>query len=600
LHFTFIILNLNCLLMNARDLKSPIPYQLQPICANMDTIPAELVDRISSYLEHNDLKNTLLVSKSFRHAAEKYSGAFYQFRLHEETAEKFLTTFSGHRFSYLRDVEFWIDLPRIEYTYPLPRDDAEQLQKNDESLTRQINLLFETIKTAERRAREQNHYGKILLKINAADRWASCKYLPLGFPLHLSWRVHLLEPEKLPMLDSIRSLEVRRGVQGGSGDSDINKGYISARVRPDYRIMVDLAVKCPNLEFLGCCVGGDEWQRKWESTAERYLTRDWAGPRRDTRRDFSIALEASKLPRSLRRINLDFLYDLDEATMIDHLNAQPNMVLPAANDPFSISLSHLSHQLRHVNLRVVTDESLFWPEATGGIPWPSLETFIVMFHMVSPSGTWYFQGFHGEGGNMSGFEVTDASYPSFEATEEDNEMVDYVDTNGHVETDSISSRFRIVPNDNILRPFLEGFARATSQMRMLKEAALYCPLSWQPEDEYYPSDFEEDEDELEEEKLLPQHGRQYTNLAWGIYYRAPGQKDSKPGRLPSEARQLWWMVSTWRPDPELHELFQQIGRQASDDELIEHWFHDRYGETLVHRWYFEGFLQDVKGYRGQF
>ncbi|PVH90435.1 hypothetical protein DM02DRAFT_22313 [Periconia macrospinosa] len=561
----------------------------------MDKIPPELIDRISSYLEHDDLKSTLLLSKSFHFSAERYSRAFYRFALHEGNANKFVNTFSGHRLSYLRELEFWIRLPRIEYRYPEGRDNADQLRENDRSLTQQITFLFDTIKTVEQRAGEQNNPGKILLKLYAPLRWVSNKYPTLAYHRQLSWRVYLLEAERLPTLGSIRALEIRRGVQAPFEARDAD--YRLATVKLDYRVMVDLAVKFPNLEYLGCRIGGDEWQPKWETKAARYLTRDWAGPRRDTRRDFAEALKSARLPNSLRRICLDFLHRLDEVTGVDHLNAQPNLVMPAPNDPFSISLHHLSHQLRRIHLRVVADKSLFWSETGGITSWPNLESLVVMFHMVSPSGKWYFQGPNGEGRNMVGFEVTDASYPPLEESEYDEEMQQNIDGHGHRKNDTISSQFRIVPNNDTLRPFLVGFASATAHMRLLKEAALWCSLAWEPE---YGSDHDSDDDDHAENEWLSEITRDYGSLAWGIYYLASGERDfTHPERLPSEVPQLWWRVSKWRPDPELHELFQQIGRQLWGGSLKEHWIDDTYGEGLVNWHYFESFIQDEIEFMGQ-
>jgi hypothetical protein len=556
----------------------------------MDKLPAETIDRISSYLEEDDLKNTLLLSKSFRFPAEKYSNAFYRFPLHEGNAGKFIDTFSSHRLSYLRELEFWTRLPRIEHSYPENRDSPEELRKNDRQLTQQITFLFDTIKTVEKRAGEQNCTGKILLKLYAPLRLVSKKYSSLSFHQHSSWRVHLLQPESLPTLDSIRALEIRRGVQAPFEDS--KAGYSWATVKLDYRVIVDLAVKCTNLEYMGCRIGGDEWQMKRETKAARYLLRDWAGPRRDTRRHFAEALKSARLPSSLRRIGLDFLYQPEEVTDIDHLDEQPNMVLPSPNDPFSTSLHHLSHQLRRVHLRVVADESLFGSGA-GGITscqWPNLESLVVMFHMVSPSGKWYFESPRGEGRNTTGFQVTGASYPPLEVSEYDEEMQSNAGRDGHRENDSISSQFRIVPNDDTLRPLLANFARATAQMTSLKEAALWCLLAWMPE---YGSDYDSDDDGHLEDQWLPEDTTDHRSLAWGIHYLASGEKDfSHPEQLRSEVPQLWWRVSKWRPDPELHELFLQIGRRPGVESVMEHWVDGYYGDKLVHRSHFESFLQD--------
>jgi hypothetical protein len=76
----------------------------------------------------------LLLSRAFRYPAERYSGAFSKFALCENTADKFIGTFSGHRLLYLRDLQFGIRLPLPEDRER--RDNADQLSKNDKSLTK--------------------------------------------------------------------------------------------------------------------------------------------------------------------------------------------------------------------------------------------------------------------------------------------------------------------------------------------------------------------------------------------------------------------------------------------------------------------------------
>jgi hypothetical protein len=70
-------------------------------------------------------------------------------------------------FCILRNVEFGISLPLPED--PEGRDNADQLSKNDKSLTEQISILFKTIKTVEERAGSQN-IGKIRLAISSPLR----------------------------------------------------------------------------------------------------------------------------------------------------------------------------------------------------------------------------------------------------------------------------------------------------------------------------------------------------------------------------------------------------------------------------------------------
>ena len=60
----------------------------------MNTLPAELIDRISSLLDYSDLKHTLLLSPVFHAAAEFHSGAFARFRFdtRNEACDSFVST----------------------------------------------------------------------------------------------------------------------------------------------------------------------------------------------------------------------------------------------------------------------------------------------------------------------------------------------------------------------------------------------------------------------------------------------------------------------------------------------------------------------------
>ena len=555
----------------------------------MNQLPQELVDRISSHLAPNDLKNTLLLSHAFRFSAEKYSGAFIRFSLNEDNADKFIDTFSGHRLLFLRDLEFGIRLPLPEDSFH--RDNADQLSKHDKIFTQQITFLFNTIKMVEERAGNQNKPGTVRLVINYPIRPIS-RGQSLSFHHHLSWRVHLLEPEALPLLESVRSLEVGNDIVGTFVNRAEDANCDWALVKLDYRVMVDLVVKFPNLEYWGCRIGGDEWSPKTKQEAARYLTQDWAGPRRDTRQDFAKALSSAHLPNSLRRVRLDFLHDKDNSTKIDHFTAQPNMVSPAANDLFSTSLHHLSHHLRRLHLRVLADETLFWPKDNCTSSWPNLESLVVMFHMVSPSGQWYFIGPNGEGRDTAAFKVTHASYPPLETTGYDWEMDNQITSQGDRRfRENINSRVRIVPNGTTLRPFLAGFAKAASNMRALQEAVLWCPLAWDPDND--PDSDGSSVEELETD-LLPRDCPDPDKLAWGVHYQAKGEPNftRQGAKRPTEAPLLWWKVGKWRPDPELHGLFQQIGGMSLGDDLEEHWEDEEYGEGLVDWDYFEYCVQE--------
>ena len=553
---------------------------------SMDQLPQELIDRISRYLSRDSLKNTLLLSHAFRFAIEKYSGAFAKLTLGEDNAEKFIATFSGHRLLYLRDLEFGISLPLPEDSER--RDNADQLSKHDKIFTQGIAYLFKTIKTVEERAESQNVYGKFRLIISSPSR-PIIRGHSLSYHDHLSWRVHLLEPGELPLLKSVRSLEIGNNYCWTFGRRAEDPVCNRAPVQLDYRVMVDLVVKLPNLDYWGCRIGGGEWSPKTEQEAAGYLTQDWAGPRPDTRQDFAKALLSAHVPDSLRRIRLDFLHDKCNSTLVDHLTAQPDLVSPAPNDLFSTSLHHLSHHLRRLHVRLLADETLFWLKDNCTSSWPNLESLIVMFHMVSPSGQWYFIGPNGEGRDTAAFKVTDTSYPPLETTEYDEEMVEQISHEGDRRyRGSPSSRNRIVPNDTTLRPFLVAFAQAASKMRALQEALLCFPLAWDPN-----NDDDSDGEELETD-LLSKNCPDPSELAWGLHYQVKGEPNftRQGGNRPTEAPILWWKVGKWRPDAKLHEIFQQIGGMSAGNDLEEHWEDEDYGEGLVDHAYFEECVQE--------
>lgn len=212
----------------------------------MEQLPPELIDQISSYLPPESLTNTLLLSRAFCSSAEKYSGWYERFALNEDTAAKFIPIFSGRRLSYLRNLEFEVCLPLPKDSEH--RDDANQLSKHDESFTNQITFLFRTLRMVEQRARDEYVSGRVRLAISSPMRPISCER-SLSYHDHFSWRVHLLDPEALPLLSSVRSLEVGDD-WGGSFRKALNQEDCRlARLQLDYRVMIDLVAKLPNLEY---------------------------------------------------------------------------------------------------------------------------------------------------------------------------------------------------------------------------------------------------------------------------------------------------------------------------------------------------------------
>jgi hypothetical protein len=75
---------------------------------------------------------------------------------------------------------------------------------------------------------------------------------------------------------------------------------------------------------------------------------------------------------------------------------------------------------------------------------------------------------------------------------------------------------------------------------------------------------------------------------WGLHYSVPGQQsiiDPKwPPEISSECHQIQWSVREWRPDPELHTMFQDIGRPQHGPKLIEDLVGDEHGHNLARVW----------------
>jgi len=551
----------------------------------MNSLPQELIDRISSYLDCNDLKNTLVLSHFFKYAAEEYSGGFSRYVLTEANADKFLDTFSGRRFRYLRTVEFATSVPALKSDgkeEESSRDTPEELNAIDIEFTRQIEFLLSTLKTLETNLDEVYRPGKLHLLIYTPTRTIDIEHFCIQRS-YVSWRVHLLSPEKLPTLSLVRCLTIELA------DTSYYYDYPTPSLRKiDLRILVDLAHKLPNLEDLRCNIGGDEWFSGQEAFTDdmvedmqvgdvfvaNYIRHDWEGPRRDARHDFAKVIQEITLP-SVCHAQLDFISPMHESDWIDQRLAMPNLVKPATYDPFSTSLRIFSYQLRTMQLRVVADETLFWP-ADGSTPyWPNLECISIMFHMVTPAGTWYFKGLPGVGA-VEGYDITEECYPPFETTDEDDsadgDMFYY-----NWATHRVLALFRVEPNNNTIVSFLTAFAKAAALMPSLKKAALWCPLIFHPELEQY--------DGYDKEQVSKHADGE---LAWGLGYAKPdtiafSEKDS------AHMRQLWWKVGKWRPDPELHSIFQNVGRREHGEELAEYWTDEWSGDGLVERDTFEIF-----------
>ncbi|RDL32980.1 uncharacterized protein BP5553_08419 [Venustampulla echinocandica] len=555
----------------------------------MDRLPQELIDRITSYLDDDALESTLTVSRKFNIATEIKSEIWERYSVDGSDIDMFLKLYNNHRFRYLTDLTFttsfpplevppWIqevednggDIDAPEWEETACRDTADDLRALDEGFTHQINSLFTTLKIIEDGIGKVHDFGRIDLKISTPTRDVDYWYC-----IHrrtVCWRIHLLSPETLPRLSTIRSLNFQHD------DSDNTIVCISnaTSFKVDPRVLLDMVVKLPNLEHLRSNLWEDGWEANKKCDGVKYATREWEGPRRDARNDFVKAFQTAVLPKSLKEVMLCFRGLFGMSWDIDQCQELPNLISPAPYDLFSSSLHILSHQLRKLQLHVMADETLFWPVNCGDNEpsWPNLESLNVMFHMATPKGGWYFHGPEGNGRAVEGFEVTEASYPPLGLNDMDRDW-HRRPMNPGIWTVSDNRHFRVVPNEELLLPFLNAFAKAASHMPLLKDAVLWSPL------EYSEGVSKDSDTFFDNQKGFSSFSG--LKKSWGIAYVAPGAyafdtvlKHVSKKRY-SDYRRLWWMVGKWRPNFELHSLFQQIGRRASPEKLKEYWKDDLVG-----------------------
>ncbi|KAF1995483.1 hypothetical protein P154DRAFT_526286 [Amniculicola lignicola CBS 123094] len=555
----------------------------------MDRAPQELVDQICGYLDSEDLRRVYYVSTKFRNAAEHHAKKFRKCteEITDETKKNFINQYSGFRLRYLSKVQFWPEFPDLVVDDSNGcRESLEEQREKDKIFTKQIQELFSILKTVEDGAGERNR-GEYRLVIYSPFQKRINHDTPTRYPClhreHDYWRTHLLEPKALPELISVTCLAL---------DDDQESSYSHAKL--DYRIMIDLAARLPMLESLRCKTGRDEWTPAYENEPLKDIPWEYDGPRRDTRHDFHKAITTTNLPQTLQSVVLNFFCReaMEPADDLDQRKSMPDLVGPALKDPFSSSLRVLSYHLHDLTLIAQVDETLFWP-GDGSVPhWPHLERIYVMFHMVSPSGTWYFEGPKGEGRELAGHEVNQSSYPPLKSTVEDKEddetaacEVDrfYKDTAGY--------SFRISPNDKVLVPFLVNFAKAATNMPRLKQAILWSPLTWDTGE----LDGEVNPLQYFDPPYIPNSGDCY---AWGLAYYEPGEfssltpnpNDHLEGfdrKFTCENRSIWWKVGKWRPNAATHELFQGIGRQKHGEALTEFWDEDKSGQGYASRYDFE-------------
>ncbi|KAH7400508.1 hypothetical protein DE146DRAFT_611441 [Phaeosphaeria sp. MPI-PUGE-AT-0046c] len=511
----------------------------------MNLLPQELICEICVHLNDEDLRTASFVSTRFRSAAENCASGHRQHVVKYPTEKRFLARYSGFRHRYIKEIHFTVRVPLADYERGCQRERLSEQNARDSAFTDQVRELFVALVKVGLQAGARNP-GTYHLSILCSSRHVLPDVCPHGD--HAYRRTHLLEHDTMPILGSVRSLELQNVEPG---------------IKLGYRVLLDLITHFPNLENIAFHTGTDDWTPSYEREPALLYPWEYDGLRRDTRHDFSDAMANWTIPCNLKRVNLDFICSrgMTGADGVHHWHSQPNLVSPAIADPFSRSLHVLSHHLREIILRAQIDESFFWPHDDSTPTWPNLEQFFIMFHMVAPSGSWYFEGPRGEGRDLSGHALDEDSYPS------DNDDEDYCpsDERDRSFEEYTTFWFRVSPNIKVLRPLLLGFAKAAANMPTLKQAVLWAPLKWYP-------DGDDDYDGAMFDYFQGPDNAYSDEFAWGVAYCCPGEYafiETNDNRPKCKIRHLGWEVGNWRPDPSLAEAFREIGRAEHGNDLDE-------------------------------
>ncbi|KAK2733969.1 hypothetical protein FQN57_001906 [Myotisia sp. PD_48] len=521
----------------------------------MDTLPQEIIDRIVWFAGGRELAT---VSRIFQCSVEKDTFSRYICSTNSSMQE-FLAKYRGRRWFYLRYITFTVDFPFLIHTEENPlkcRETKEDLQAHNERFTCQLLGLFKALKSLEQetpRPRTTNIELSIKTPFQDDDENMECHHRR-----YHSWRLCLLDPQRLPILSSIHTLTFGEPYYRGSMDK--NPGWSDDHLRPlDFGIVPALLPKLPKLQVLNGLPFYERFPEAYEYSICRYWTRPWEGPWRDTRHAFgNIMMEnADALPAKLQRVHIEFGQSYKRRfNFVDQSVPLPDLVKPSAFDPLSSALRVLSQPVVSLEIKACVDGTLFWPSSDdpNAKPphWQHLKYLRIEFLPVSPSGVWYFQGPRGEGRETSGFKISQTSYPPLEENEEDERMDEiWAWEWGRFENFN-PNQFRIVPTNEIIEPFLEAFVKAMKNMPQLESAELFSVL------DYYPG-----------EDLQRKYGEEELDLKriWGVKCSLP-KDDSCPI--------LEWRVGNWRPSRNLQQSFYDIWRHRGGKPLEEKWVEEKW------------------------
>lgn len=230
-----------------------------------------------------------------------------------------------------------------------------------------------------------------------------------------SLRLTVQNPDSLPLLNRLTQLRILP-------DRDFTFDPIN--MRPvSLRTPLELITRLPQLCELDCPWMWERLPVAFTSKALRIISRVWAGPWRDDRTEFALAVRHTMplLPSSLTKVRLWFWRPSSHGDEVDQAAQMPDLVGASSSssstnefggmDPVSLGLRDLGSRLEELDVRALITPNLF-PSGGDGPSWSHMRHLNVEFHPCGPDGSWYFSGPRGEDPHATGFAITrEEHYP---------------------------------------------------------------------------------------------------------------------------------------------------------------------------------------------
>jgi hypothetical protein len=279
----------------------------------------------------------------------------------------------------------------------------------------------------------------------------------------------------------------------------------------------------------------------------------WLALRRQIRKEFIEALKSFEPHSGIR------ILDVNITPPAFHPNERLPQLSDAPEDPLCVTLHRIisSSNLEKIIYRGQVDPSFFWNRECSmnmqtHICWRLVVDLHVEFDIGTPSGLWYFKHSPDDEFSVSASNeplplTTEGYFPPGYGTQEDTKAaLAYARSLEQREDDhesiDLQDSFRVIPNDDIMVPMLEAFARCLAHSPALKSAYLTCNL-------------------------------RNSSSEWFVAYGAPGTSCGFESYMTDPDTELWtprvfFHTENWESPASLLGLFKKIGeekygRQAS-------------------------------------